>query len=157
VQRPPATVLQLSQASYPSSWQAYSGSPNVVYPSPSGTLSATVASPARGRYGIWLGGSFRRKLELSIDGRRLAAARDRLSHLGVYTPLGARKLAAGVHRVVLRYSAASLRPGSGGAPFPLGPLIVSRYTDELPVTYVQPTKASSLCGKSLDWVEAIGS
>ena len=157
VQRPRATVLQLSQASYPSSWQAYSGSPNVVYPSPSGTLRATVAIPASGRYGIWLGGSFRRGLKVSIDGRLLANARDRLNHLGVYTPLGDMELAAGTHHVLLRYSAAQLRPGSGGAPFPLGPLIFSRYTDELPVTYVQPTNARSLCGKSLDWVETVRS
>jgi hypothetical protein len=154
--RPPATIVALGQASYPSTWRASSGSPDLVYPSRSGTLTTGVPVSTTGRYGLWLGGSFRRRLTVSVDGRPLAADRHRLDLPGVYTPLGEVELDGGLHQVVLRYSAANLRPGSGGPPFPLGPLVLSRHTDELPVTYVQPSDARSLCGKSLDWVEAIG-
>ena len=69
--------------------------------------------------------------------------------------MGEIELSAGAHDVVLRYSAANLRPGSCGFPFALGPLVLGRYTAELPVTTVQPTEARSLCGKSLDWIEAV--
>jgi hypothetical protein len=157
VLRPPATIVALAQTSYPSPWRAFSGSPDVVYPSRSGTLTASVSVPSTGRYGLWLGGSFRRRLEISVDGRSLATERHRLDLPGVYTPLGEVELGGGLHQVVLHYSAANLRPGSGGPPFPLGPLVLSRHTDELPVSYVQPSNARSLCGKSLDWVEAVGS
>jgi hypothetical protein len=157
VRRPPATVLQLSRASYSPTWQSFSRAPDVVYPAPSGTLTASAVVPTTGRYGLWLGGSFRRRLELSVDGQRVADARDQLNRPGEYTPLGDVELRAGLHQVALRYSAANLSPGSGGPPFPLGPLVLSRYTDELRVTYVQPSNALSLCGKSLDWLEALGS
>ncbi len=155
--RPPATVVQLSETSYPPSWQAYSGSPDVVYPSRSGTLTAQVALARGGRYGLWLGGSFRRSLEVTVDGRRIYSGRDQLNHDGIETPLGSVELGAGTHEVVLRYTAANLSPGSGGGPMPLGPLLLSRDTNELPVTYLPPAQAHSLCGKSLDWVEAVGS
>jgi hypothetical protein len=155
--RPSATVVDLARTSHPANWQASSGSPEVVYPSASGTLTADVTIATAGRYGLWLGGSFRRRVELSIDGRQLAAARNQLNRLGEYTPLGDVELRAGVHEVALHYSSTNLSPGSGGAPLPLGPLVLSRSTDELPVRYVQPSNALSLCGQSLDWVEAIGS
>ena len=70
--------------------------------------------------------------------------------------MGEVELTAGSHKVELRYTAANLRPGSGGPVyFPLGPLVLGRDTADLPVTTVQPADARSLCGKSLDWVEAI--
>jgi hypothetical protein len=152
--RPAATVLPLSGASRPSTWQADTRS-GLLYPSRSGTLRANVSVPASGRYGVWLGGSFRRQLELSIDGRTVATRRHQLNHPGVYTPLGDIDLDAGRHAVSMRYSAANLRPGSGGVAFGLGPLVLSRYTDALPVRYVQPADARSLCGRQLDWVEAV--
>jgi len=68
--------------------------------------------------------------------------------------LGEREVPAGMHRVTLRYAAGGLRPGSGGEPFALGPLVLGRATADLPVTYVRPADARSLCGKRLDWIEA---
>ena len=35
-------------------------------------------------------------------------------------------------------------------------LVLSTTTAELPVAYVKPGNARSLCGKRLDWVEAVG-
>ena len=110
---------------------------------------------AKGRYGFWLAGSFRRHVDLFVDNRKQASAQDRLMHPGVDTPLGQALLSAGLHGIVLRYSAASLSPGSAGPPFPLGPLVLARFTANRPVTYVQPANARSLCGKSLDWIEAV--
>jgi hypothetical protein len=156
VSRPQPIVLALSKGAYPPSWQSYSGSPDVVYPGRSGTLTSTMTVPSAGRYGVWLGGSFRRRLEVLVDGRTIGTRRHQLNHPGDYTPMGNVDLTAGRHSVTLRYSAADLLPGSGGPAFPLGPLVLSRYTNELPVTYLPPSNATSLCGKSLDWVEAIG-
>ena len=56
-----------------------------------------------------------------------------------------------------QYASANLWHGSGGTPFGLGPLILSSTTQELPVYYVDPANAHSLCGRSLDWIEALAS
>jgi hypothetical protein len=155
VVRPEVTVIDLSAAVLPPSWQV-GGSPGAVYPSSPGTLQAAVSVPATGRYGIWLAGSFRPQIELSVDGRKLATAQNHLNHAGVDTPLGQTELAAGPHSVSLHYGGATLSPGSGGTPLAFGPLVLSRFTAESsPVTYLQPARAGSLCGKRLDWVEAV--
>ena len=156
VRRPPAEVIQLAQTAYPTGWQSNSADPSIVYPDSTGTLTARIRIARAGRYGLWLGGSFRGGLEAAVDGRRLFAGREQLNHDGVDTLLGSVELAAGSHAVALRYVAGGLRPGSGGAPFPLGPLVLSRVTAELPVGYVEPSAARSLCGSSLDWLEAVG-
>lgn len=69
--------------------------------------------------------------------------------------MGTIGLKPGLHAISIHYGNSNLLPGSGGTPFALGPLILSTTTLELPVTYVQPANARSLCGKSLDWVEAV--
>jgi hypothetical protein len=157
VHRSPATVLPLSHASVPAGWKTYTAQPQLVFPNGPGVARVTVVLPSSARYNVWIGGSFRRHLEVLVDGRHVGEARHRLTHPGVYTPLGSLPLAAGTHDVVLRYAADTLRPGSGGAYSYLGPLVLARSTAALPVTTVTPAAARSLCGKSLDWIEALGS
>jgi hypothetical protein len=53
------------------------------------------------------------------------------------------------------YGKADLHPGSDGAPFPLGPVVLSRSTADRPLVYVRPRDARELCGKRLDWIELI--
>jgi len=121
-----------------------------------GTDRVTVTVPASGRYGVWVGGSIRDRLETEVDGQSLNAVRNHLDHFGQYTHVGQMALAAGSHTVTLRYSGPDLRSGSGGPQFPIGPLILSTTTADVPVTTVAPANARTLCGKSLDWIEAIG-
>jgi hypothetical protein len=155
VPRAPVTVVPLDTTDHPASWTTYPGSPGVIYPSPSGTLTTAVTVPGAGRFGFWLLGSFRRRLELFVGGRHVATARHRLMHPGVATPLGSAALRAGSHGITLRYSPANLSPGSGGDAFALGPLLVARTADAQRVVYVAPAAARSLCGRNLDWVEAL--
>jgi hypothetical protein len=49
-----------------------------------------------------------------------------------------------------------LHPGSGDTRTTVGPLAFSRQTADVPVTYVAPSDAQALCGKNLDWIEALG-
>jgi hypothetical protein len=105
---------------------------------------------------VWLGGSFRRRLEARVDGKELAAKRHRLNGVGQFEAMGETELSAGRHRLSLTYSGKDLRPGSGNNPFPLGPIILSRTTADTPVSLVRPSQATSLCGQPLDWVEALG-
>jgi hypothetical protein len=155
VRRPPATVVELSHASHPATWQG-SDDPNIVVPAGRGTLEAEVDVTRTSRYSLWLGGSFRGHLELAVDGTVVGSARHHLNTFGEYTPLGEVRLPAGAHRLTLRYGGADLHPGSGGGAFPLGPLVLSRGDADRPVTYVRPEDARVLCGRSLDWIEAVG-
>jgi hypothetical protein len=153
VERPPAVVAPLGETSYPPGWTV-DGLGELV-PKGSGTLDVPVQVPALGRYGVWVGGAFRDKLEVLVDGHHLASLRDNLDHFGQYTLFGRVGLVPGRHTVTLRYAGPDLHPGSGGAQFSLGPIALSTTTADLPVRYVPPSAARSLCGKSLDWIEAI--
>jgi hypothetical protein len=152
VLRPADVSVDLSQALHPPGWGTGQGS---LVPAGAGTVEASVQLPASGRWGVWLGGAYRDRLEAIVDGRRIAVVRNHLEHFGQYTQLGELELTRGTHRVTLRYGGPDLHPGSGGVQFEIGPLVLSRTTANLPVTYVRPSDAGSLCGKNLDWVEAI--
>jgi hypothetical protein len=155
VPRAPVTVVRLDTSRHPASWATYAGSPGVIYPSRSGTLETAVNVPAAGRFGFWILGSFRRRLQLFVDGRHVATAQQRLMHPGVATPLGSALLGRGTHGIALRYSSANLSPGSGGDPFALGPMLVGRTAVAQRVVYVAPADARTLCRRDLDWVEAV--
>ncbi len=71
-------------------------------------------------------------------------------------PIGTARLAAGAHRLTLRYEEGGLGPGGAGSPFPIGPLALSQANERPMVDLVNPRDARSLCGQRLDWVEALG-
>jgi hypothetical protein len=155
VRRPPATVLELTRASYPRSWQPDPDDPAVLYPHGPGVLRVSVPVRRAARYGLWLGGSFRRRVELLIDGEEVASARHELSHSGQFVPLGSIGLRRGRHRLALRYREADLHPGSDGPPFAFGPLVLARDTINRPIEYLPAARAHTVCGRRLDWLEAV--
>jgi hypothetical protein len=134
---------------------------SVPSPLPNGNTSAAFDVTTPGLYEVWLGGSFVRQLTTYVDGRRIGSAREVLTEGGGWTPLGTVRLDVSAHHVTLSYGGAELSPGSGGGGpagpfFPVGPLAITPVTGGLPVTYVQPSDARSLCGKPWDWIEALG-
>jgi hypothetical protein len=153
VVREPAITVPLGDGPVPAGWGSGAGE---VVPAGEGTVSATANVPAKGRYGLWLGGSFRDRLELIVDGQRVAVRRNQLNNASQYTPLGELEL-RGAHVFALRYGGPDLHPGSGGPQFPMGPLVLGRTPADFPITYVPPAKARTLCGRNLDWIEALGS
>ena len=155
VERPAPIVSELGAWPHPDSWLSDSVNPGVVYPQTSGTTAMRVRVQTRGSYGLWLGGSFRGEVELSVDGKAVGELRHALNNSGQYVELGTVDLAAGDHRVELRYSAGDLHPGSGGGAFGMGPLVLSRDPDPERVTYTPPAQARKLCGQRFDWLEAL--
>jgi hypothetical protein len=132
--RPPAAYRLAWSGRFYEVWQrsgqAISGAalpcrdPAVVRPVPiAGEISVVV--PRSGRYDLWVGGSFRGRLDAFVDRRRVASSRHQLNHGGQYVPLGQVTLNAGEHIVELQQTTSALRPGSGGVPWPLGPLALS--------------------------------
>jgi hypothetical protein len=152
--REPVISVPLGSADHPGGWGADAS--GLLYPNGHGDVNATVNVARAGSYRLSLGGSFRDRLRLYVDGRSVAEIRYRLNSGGDYTALGSALLSAGTHTVILRLGGPDLRPGSGGYPFGLGPLLLSTTTaaDQSVIT-VTPDAARTLCGKRLDWVEAL--
>ena len=120
-----------------------------------GSLLATQFHATAGRYEIWVGGSFVGRVTAAVDGRPVGSAWHQLEWTGQYVELGTRRLQAGDHAVTLRSTTGGWRPGThGGSPFPLGPLVVAPVESSRLVS-VAPSAARSLCGRRLDWVEAV--
>jgi hypothetical protein len=153
VERPPPVSVPLDQTAYPPGWHANGG--GQLTPASAGRVQTLFSLPRAGRYKLWVGGSFRRQIQLRIDDRTVASARNDLSHAGEYVPLGAADLSTGVHNLELIYGKADLRPGSDGEPFGLGPVVLGTTTADSPLVVVAPRDARSLCGKRLDWIEAV--
>ncbi len=126
-----------------------------MLPTGAGTVETNIKVPTAGWYHLWLAGSFRDGIDLSVDDRRAAAERDVLNNNGQYTPFGRLFLSAGSHQLILDYSGPDLRPGSGGPQFAFGPVALTRDNDNGPVESVAAAKARMLCGKNLDWIESI--
>jgi hypothetical protein len=124
-------------------------------PPSSGALTLTVPVPADDVYTVWIAGDWFGLASVSIDGRTVGSLRHELNWPGLYTDLGSTPLAAGRHQVTIRYDRGGWRPGSGGTPFAFGPVALSPVDEREPVASVSPDNVLSLCGKPLDWVEAV--
>jgi hypothetical protein len=120
-----------------------------------GSSFATGFHATAGAYDVWVGGSFLGLVSAAVDGRRVGVARHQLEWTGQYVDLGSARLGTGDHRLTLSLRTGGWRPGSRGvSPFPLGPVAVA---PDVPVRLVSvaPGRAASLCGRRLDWVEAV--
>jgi hypothetical protein len=157
VERPPAMVLGPDgTVGPPTSFGNAGEDPRALYLYGAATLSLPFMVTRSCTYGIWVGGSFRAELVALVDGRRVGSSRDQLSWPSNFIRLGAAPLTVGPHVLEIHYSGPDFRPGSAGLPaFGLGPFALARGAEDQKVTYVQPSNARSLCGKSLDWLEAL--
>jgi hypothetical protein len=134
---------------------------SVPSPLPVGATQAAFILTSPGRYQVWLGGSFFRRVVSTVDGVKTGSSFEQLNEAGEWTPLGSVRLRVAAHRLTLTYGDANLYPGSGGPGragpfFPVGPLAVAPVTRGLPITYFHPSAARSLCGKRWDWIESLG-
>ena len=120
-----------------------------------GTRLVRVNVPVDGVYTAWLAGDWFGNASISIDGRTVGSLREELNWPGLYTDLGSTPLRAGNHLVGITYRPGGWHPGSGGTPYAFGPAALSMVDDREPVIHVAPGRAASLCGKRLDWVEAL--
>jgi hypothetical protein len=155
--RPQPLAVELGTLRRPASWPADPTNPGVVYPAGSGSARGRFTLTSGGEAEVWIGGSFRGEVEVLIDGRSVGTARHVIDHTQQLTELGRARLTSGEHGLELRYSEGSpLRPGDGGDPFPLGPVVVAAGTaaDDA-IERVAVADAASLCDRRLDWIEAL--
>jgi hypothetical protein len=154
--RPDPVRIPLGELSLPSGWELGGGGAYVT-PDSAGTATGAFSVNESGTYGVWLGGSPRGDVKIEIDGEPAGSDAPELDHADSYREVGAVQLEPGRHEISFTYQHASpLAPGVGGEAFALGPLLISTVTAaDARVEIVAPAEATSLCGRSLDWVEAL--
>jgi hypothetical protein len=154
----PANVAVDLDGSAPGPPGRFGETGGLTYLAGQATFPVELNVPVAGVYEIGIDGDFLSRLELLVGSKRIADARHELNWPSEYNPLATVRLEKGPVRLTLRYDGPDVHPGSAGpgTGFGLGPLVVGR-TDAagVPVTYIRPAKARTLCGKSLDWIEAI--
>ncbi len=121
----------------------------------SGSRDVLVDLPEGGLYTAWLGGDWYGKASIAVDGHEVGAKREELNWPGLYSELGSARLPAGRHTVTIRYTPGGWHPGSGAKPYSFGPAALSRDGDRERVETIPASAARSLCGRRLDWVEAL--
>jgi hypothetical protein len=129
--------------------------PVAVLPARASGVEEAFFVPRTGRYSLWLAGSRRAAADVLMDGQRIASVPAHFDRSSQYTDLGSTVLAGGVHTVRVRFEQARLEPGTGGPEYGLGPLVVTLADTQRNVTTVAPGEAARLCGRTLDWVEAL--
>jgi hypothetical protein len=154
--RPSPTLVLLGSLRRPGRWPVDGSDPGVAYPHASGSATGELSLDAGGPLAVWVGGSFRGGVEVRLDGRGVGSARHVIDHAGQLTEVGHAELAPGRHRVELRYEEGGLRPGGHGDPFGFGPIVISPGTaSDAAIEYLDPGDHAALCGRELDWIEAL--
>jgi hypothetical protein len=128
----------------------------VTTPPLSGTVDADANLSAVGRYTAWLAGDWYGNATVWVDGRKVGSKREELNWPGLFTDLGTIELSPGPHRVRITVDKGGWHPGSGGDSFSFGPLTLSPLdTRRNEVDSLPPSQARTLCGRRLDWIEAV--
>lgn len=155
VRRDPAVVIPLVQTQHPAAWDS-SQYEFALLPRTPGTLTAQVRVPRSGDYTVYLGGSVRPQVDLSVDGEVVSSVRQDLNNFGEYVPLGVTNLSAGAHKISITFHGADLQPASGGTAEPIGPLaLTDQDAADAKITYFPTSQADQLCGQPWDWIEAV--
>jgi hypothetical protein len=139
----------MSAAGRPRDWLSLG---SAVIPRGSGTAELELVLPQGARYRLWLGGSVRGTVEAAVDGTLVGRVSSQLQNAGQWLDLGSTQLRAGAHRLTLAVALPALRPGTGGGAFPLGPVALQRESRSW---LFSPSRPKALCGRTLDWVEAV--
>lgn len=121
-----------------------------------GSAKVMVAVPQAGEWEVWLGGSIAGPVTVAINGVRIGVVGYEAQEGPAYAPVGRARLQRGIYTISIRYPGGGWRPGRDGPPAIAGPLVLARRQPEAQPFAVAPADARALCGRTLDWVEAIG-
>src|SRR3954452_3507851 len=155
VSRDPVVVVPLNETQHPGAWNSPQYQ-SALLPITPGTLTARVQIPQAGNYSIYLGGSVRPEVDLSIDGKHVTSVRQFLNNSGEYVPFGSAHLTAGAHTVSMMFHGSDLHPGSGVPTEPICPLaLTGQDAANAKLSYFPSSQASQLCGRRWDWIEAV--
>ena len=157
VVRPPAIVIEgTGRIGVPAVFYKYEQTANLYTATNAYTRTFSFNVPSKGTYTVWLGGSFSSTMTAYLDRREVGRQSNQTEWPGNFLNFGSAVLSRGKHTLGLSHSGPGLGPGSAASQsFGFGPFVIAQSINPRDITYVQPNKAHSLCGKSLDWVEAL--
>lgn len=154
-QRPQPIVARGDQTLWPAAW-LHDPAARTLTPTVPGTAVGHIGVAAPGHYALWLGGSFERGFEVSVDGVRVGRIENELSAFGAYVEVATLDLGAGVHTIALTYPHADLTPGSGAGLYTtLAAIALEPLRPPARLLSVAPAQARQLCGRPLDWIELV--
>ena len=155
-QRPQPIALRGDDVLWPAAWYQ-DAEEHTLSPITPGTATAHIRVAGAQHYELWLGGSFSRGFEVSVDGRHVGTVRNELNSFQEYVSVADVFLTPGVHTFTFTYPHASLAPGSGWheytylAEISLEPL----QSPPRALFEVAPAQARTLCERPLDWIEIV--
>jgi hypothetical protein len=156
VVRDPVPAFVPTKAEYPPNWGVVTGDPYELIPrAQPGAVAGTLNVPASGTYQLWLEASVSQRFSVLIDGRPAGSVAWQLGPQGQFLQVGRVTLAAGQHRVQIVRPEVNGSPGQDTTGMYLGPLMLVHGDDPGPVSQIDPSRARSLCGRSLDWLEVV--
>jgi hypothetical protein len=156
VPRAPAPALVPTQAAHPPNWGAVDGDPYELVPrSQAGAVTGTIHVAQPGRYQVWLESALSQSFPVWIGSRNVGSVAYQLGPPGQFVQVGQVTLGAGQQPVKIIRPGSNLKPGDDGTGRLIGPLMLVRVPDPPPARYVGASRARSVCGRSLDWLEIV--
>jgi hypothetical protein len=156
-QRPLPIVLRGDDLQWPAAWY-HDPVGHSLTPQTPGTAVAHIRVAVTQDYEFWLGGSFTRGFEVSVDGHSIGQAKDEIFDIDGYVPMARLHLSAGVHTVDITYPPADIwTPGTGNNVYTTLQQVALQPLDS-PATRmltVSPAQATELCGRPLDWIDVV--
>jgi hypothetical protein len=156
VPRRQASIFTPSKAGYPRGWFVDPTDDATLRPVGQGRVSGPVRIDEAGEYRVWAEGSFGRPVTVKVDGRELATIGDRLNNRLTAEDFGTVTLEPGRHTVEISQGGGSPAPGNGGLNRLIGPVALVPADEDLSVRTIDADDWRTLCGQTVDWVEAVG-
>lgn len=154
-QRPAPIVARADQTLWPGRW-IHNVESRTLTPTVPGAAITHIRVSGGETYELWLGGTFARGFEVSVDGHYVGRVKDQLSSVDSYVHLINLSLAAGLHEFMLTYPHADLTPGSGLAEYTnLSAIVLQPQNPASELISATPEQAGGLCGRPLDWIEIV--
>jgi hypothetical protein len=153
-QRPAPVSARGDQVLWPGTW-LHDPDGHTLTPTTPGTAVMHFAVSESERYGLWLGGSFSRGIDVSIDGVSLGRVQNEIAEFRGEVHVADVRLPAGVHTIRLTYPHADLTPGSAESSLTLLASLTAAPLQPTRRLRVAPTAARTLCGRTLDWIDVV--
>jgi hypothetical protein len=150
---PSAVIALLSKRLLPTGWRSLKQAPGAALPSGSGIVRTSVVLPRNGRWRVWMGGGVAGRLTITVDGRQIATTDNRVNRAREYESVATVPLAAGRHRVSIRYDEELL--ADSGKDHVFGPVAFTEAGPPAEPIYLSARDVDLLCGHRLDWIEAV--
>lgn len=157
VAREPTPIFAPGRVKHAWNWVTESGDPDAVALFGPGRARGAITVTTPGRYVVWMETRVGRPAQVLVDRRVVGQVRDRLNPRRSAERVAVVDLPAGRHTVEVLVGGGGLRPGDAGVNRIIGAIGFTREDSaRLPVRTIPVARWRELCGRSLDWIAAVG-